>query len=148
MLLFLWFQKMERQLQTHYTATLSHSFSMPSLAEGSEPISEVEEINEVKKKDNTFYNETLSISSLHVTNVNARKRQVFGLCKLNYQRFPNLGLYLKFSLYRIPVYSGFDWHGFHCIHNLNNLGKILTHWILLNQNNRRKNECFRHHLKK
>jgi len=48
---------MERQLQTHYTATLSHSFSMPSLAEGSEPISEVEEINEVKKKWRK-YNET------------------------------------------------------------------------------------------
>jgi hypothetical protein len=46
---------MERQLQTHYTATLSHSFSMPSLAEGSEPISEVEEINEVKKNgENTM----------------------------------------------------------------------------------------------
>ena len=27
--------------------------------------------------------------------------------KVNYQRFPSLGLHLKFSLYRIPVYSGF-----------------------------------------
>ncbi|XP_071154491.1 tetratricopeptide repeat protein 28-like isoform X2 [Mytilus edulis] len=39
---------MDRQMQSHFTATLSHSFSMPSLAEGSEPISEVEEINEIK----------------------------------------------------------------------------------------------------
>ena len=41
-------ETMDRQMQSHFTATLSHSFSMPSLAEGSEPISEVEEINEVK----------------------------------------------------------------------------------------------------
>lgn len=40
-------ETMDRQMQSHFTATLSHSFSMPSLAEGSEPISEVEEINEV-----------------------------------------------------------------------------------------------------
>lgn len=40
---------MDRQMQAHYAATLSHSFSMPSLAEGSEPISEAEEINEVSE---------------------------------------------------------------------------------------------------
>ena len=29
------------------------------------------------------------------------------LCKLNYQRFSSLRLYLDFGLYRILVYSGF-----------------------------------------
>ena len=32
---------------------------------------------------------------------------MFALCRLNYQRFPTLGLYLKLSLYSIIVYAGF-----------------------------------------
>jgi hypothetical protein len=32
---------------------------------------------------------------------------VFGLYRLDQQRFPTLGVYLKFSLYRILVYSEF-----------------------------------------
>ena len=39
--------------------------------------------------------------------VSVRNKQLFGLFRLNYQRFPKLGLYLKFGLNRIPVYSGF-----------------------------------------
>ena len=39
--------------------------------------------------------------------VSVRNKQLFGLYRLNYQRFPKLGLYLKFGLNSIPVYSGF-----------------------------------------
>jgi hypothetical protein len=42
-------------------------------------------------------------------------RQVFGLYRLNKQRFPTWELYLKFGLYRISVYSGFGLDRFHCI---------------------------------
>jgi len=45
----------------------------------------------------------------------AQNRQVFGLNRLIWYRFPTLGLYLKFSLYSIPVYSGFGLDKFHCI---------------------------------
>ena len=49
------------------------------------------------------------------TNFNVCIRQVSGLSRLNYQRFSTLELYLMFSLYRIPVYSGFNLDKFHCI---------------------------------
>jgi len=43
-------------------------------------------------------------------------RQVFSTYRLKLQRFPTLGLYLMFDLYkmyRIPVYSGFSLNRFH-----------------------------------
>jgi hypothetical protein len=43
-----------------------------------------------------------NFSVLYVQN-----RQVFGLYRLDYYRFPSLELYLKYGLYRILVYSGF-----------------------------------------
>ena len=37
-----------------------------------------------------------------------RNRQVLALYRLNWQRFPTLGLYFKFGLYRILFHSGFS----------------------------------------
>jgi hypothetical protein len=39
---------------------------------------------------------------------------MFSWYRLKYQKFPTLGLCLKFGLCRISVYSGFGLHGFHC----------------------------------
>lgn len=59
-------------MQAHYAATLSHSFSMPSLAEGSEPISEAEEINEVgdSYRKTGLERDILSFLSIEVIRVN------------------------------------------------------------------------------
>ena len=42
-----------------------------------------------------------------------QNRQVFNYYRLNYQRFPTLGLYLMFVLSRIQVYWGFSLYRFH-----------------------------------
>jgi len=49
----------------------------------------------------------LSQPNLLGTNICVQNRQVFGLYRLNKQKFPTWGLYLKFGLYRISVYSEF-----------------------------------------
>ena len=49
------------------------------------------------------------------TNICARNRRVFDLCSFNQQKIPALGLYLKFGLHRIPVYSRFFLDRFHCV---------------------------------
>jgi hypothetical protein len=46
-----------------------------------------------------------------------QNRQVFCLYCINYQRFPTLRLYSKFSIYMISFFSGFGLDNFHCIYN-------------------------------
>ena len=55
---------------------------------------------------------------------------------LNEQRFTILGLYLKFGLYRIPVYLGSGLDRFHCTFCtliLNNLSNMIPMRVILNQ---------------
>ena len=66
----------------------------------------------------TGLNEISSRASLCVQN-----RQVFGLYRLNQQRFSEWGLYVKFGLYKVPVYSGFGLERFHCRCNIKYLIK-------------------------
>ena len=56
----------------------------------------------------------MSKSNLLKTNFCIQNSQVFSLHRLNLQRFPTLWLYLKFSLYRISVYSVFGLNRLHC----------------------------------
>jgi hypothetical protein len=64
----------------------------------------------------TSYKET-SVTDGHLRflkNMNDAVVPIFSLYRIIQQTFPNaLGLYLKFGLYRIPVYSRFDLGSFH-----------------------------------
>jgi hypothetical protein len=55
-----------------------------------------------------------NLSKIHWTNFCVQNRQVVSLYRLNWQRIPTLRLYLKFGLFRILVYSGFDIDKFLC----------------------------------
>jgi hypothetical protein len=54
------------------------------------------------------------------TNLCVLNRQLFRLYELNKQRFPTFGLYLKFGLFRILVYSGF------CLCRISGLFRVLS----------------------
>ena len=55
-----------------------------------------------------------NLSKIHWPNFCVQNRQVVSLYRLNWQRIPILRLYLKFGLFRILVYSGFDIDKFLC----------------------------------
>ena len=59
------------------------------------------------------------INTVNLFGINfyVQNRNEFRFYRLNYPIFPTLGVYLKFSLYRIPVYSGFGLDRFYCIFN-------------------------------
>ena len=61
-----------------------------------------------------IYSDTCLSWTSSRTSFSVRNRQAFGIHRLNSQRFPPLGFYWKFGLYRIPVFSGFGLNGFHC----------------------------------
>jgi hypothetical protein len=63
---------------------------------------------------NMIYSDTCLSWTSSRTSFSVRNRQAFGIHRLNSQRFPPLGFYWKFGLYRIPVFSGFGLNGFHC----------------------------------
>jgi len=70
----------------------------------------------------TCFQIQLNLSKLNLLGIKfcVRNGQVFSLYKLNKQRFPALGLYLRFSLCKISGYLGFSlckisgYLGFHC----------------------------------
>jgi hypothetical protein len=47
-------------------------------------------------------------------------RQVFGLYRLNYKIYHTFGIYLKFCLYKIPVYLWFSLERIHYISPITN----------------------------
>ena len=86
----------------------------------------IEELSKVMKKfDLVIRDEKSSVMIVYIqwnlfkpnllgTNLSIQNRLVFGLYRLNKQRFSILMLYLKFGLYRILVYWGFSLDRFHC----------------------------------
>ena len=60
-----------------------------------------------KTEHTCILQQNLSKPNLFRTNICIRNRQMFGLNRLNEQRFPTLELYVKIGLYRIQVYLGF-----------------------------------------
>ena len=60
----------------------------------------------------------LSKPNLLGTNFCVQNREVFSLYRLNQQRYPTLGLSLKFGLHGISVYPGFGLDRIHCTTHL------------------------------